>query len=95
MAESSDLPVYEVRNPDGSRELAIWADGRIEGGPFGLMINRIPALVAAERLALRDYFAGQAILGAVNGWSRDAGACAEAARRAYLMADAMLAERAK
>lgn len=48
-------------------------------------------------LSIRDYFAAQglgAIIGATVGWpaDRDAG---ELSRRAYMLADAMLAERAK
>lgn len=48
-------------------------------------------------MELRDWFAGQIITSLFanpNGWPMDADAC-EYARRAYLIADAMLAERSK
>lgn len=52
--------------------------------------------VARDGMSLRDWFAGQALVGMCAGhvWPRaDDGP--EAARRAYLIADAMLQERAK
>lgn len=46
-----------------------------------------------EGMTLRDYFAGQALVGLLAGRSR--GFVSNPERSAYLIADAMLAERAK
>ena len=45
-------------------------------------------------MTLRDYFAGQALIGLIDRWSPSAHSCAdEIAVFAYCMADAMLARR--
>jgi hypothetical protein len=44
----NDLPAFEVRTHDGTafgHVFRIWADGRIEGFPNGVIVNRIPQLM--------------------------------------------------
>jgi hypothetical protein len=45
----AENPAFEMRKPDGSARLAVWADGRTEGFPAGysLLVNRIPGLIHA------------------------------------------------
>lgn len=53
------------------------------------------SLVKYRGMSLRDYFAGQVLVGAAGGWIRGDAEMAELARRAYAVADAMIAERCK
>jgi len=52
----SDKPVVELISHDGNA-FRVWADGRTEGFPDGIMINRIPSFAnerAAQYLAARQ-----------------------------------------
>lgn len=68
------------------------ANGRPDGGPaFPAEGGHDSGLHPAPGMALRDYFAGQALIGAATNIADFT--IGEAARRAYQYADAMLAAR--
>lgn len=58
------------------------------------LVSPLVALTPNDGLTLRDYFAAQAMQSLVNP-NCDAGHLVSVAKWSYLMADAMLAERAK
>lgn len=50
---TNDKPAFEVR-PYGGEPFLIWADGRIEGFPPGvIVINRIPQLMADHAISFQ------------------------------------------
>lgn len=53
----------------------------------------VPFEAKPERMTLRDWFAGQAAASMISGQLMCDGDCHEISRRAYKLADAMLAER--
>jgi hypothetical protein len=57
--------------------------------------NAFPATRHDTGMTLRDYFAGQALVGIIAHPNGSGGQWQDAAKHAYLSADAMLAERTK
>jgi hypothetical protein len=57
--------------------------------------NAFPTTHYGAGMTLRDYFAGQALVGIFANPNGTAGSWQVAAKHAYLSADAMLAERTK
>lgn len=51
-----ERPAFEVRDPVSGHVYKIWADGQIEGfGSAGLVVNRIPQIVAQALDANEDF----------------------------------------